>query len=221
MGKGGRVVCIFTPMVLTIASFICILLINLGGINKSSTTLNNLYFFQADFSNFTTDSSVLGTAIELANKEGFISDFYQIHLWNYCNGTDSSTSSDKNVTWCSPRHTGFWFNPYSVWSIEKALNATESVASSLSGANVDESIISELESYISSNADALYDKVLDSSTRKSIALYEKVSKWMFAAYFAGLWALLVTIAFGILAIFSRWGSFFTWLCAIVSRSFPL
>ncbi|KAG9999469.1 hypothetical protein KCU78_g15892, partial [Aureobasidium melanogenum] len=71
-------------------------------------------------------------------------------------------------------------------------------------------------SYVSSNADALYDKVLDSSTRKSIDLYKKVSKWMFAAYFAGLWALVLTIVFGIFAVCSRWGSFLTWICAIIS-----
>lgn len=215
MGKGGRVVCIFTPMVLTIASFICVLLINLGGINKHSTTLNDLYFFQADFSNFTTDSSTLGTVINLAKEEGFISNTYQIHLWNYCTSGNGTASTEHNITYCSPRQTGFWFNPYKVWSLEKALNATENVASELSGTGVDSSIISKLESYVSDNADSLYDEVLDSSTRKSIAMYEKVSKWMFAAYFAGLWALLVTVAFGILAIFSRWGSFFTWLCAIV------
>jgi hypothetical protein len=84
MGKAGRAVCIFTPMALTIASFVCVLLINLGGISKSSTTLNNLHFFTADFTNFTTDSSTLGTVINLAKKEGFISNKYEIFLWNYC-----------------------------------------------------------------------------------------------------------------------------------------
>lgn len=33
MGKGGRIVCIATPMLLTIASFICLILIELSGWN--------------------------------------------------------------------------------------------------------------------------------------------------------------------------------------------
>ncbi|KEQ68462.1 hypothetical protein M436DRAFT_18426, partial [Aureobasidium namibiae CBS 147.97] len=176
MGKAGRAVCIFTPMALTIASFVCVLLINLGGISKSSNTLNDLHFFTADFTNFTTDSSTLGTVINLAKEEGFISNKYEIFLWNYCD-TGNGTSS-QDITYCSPRHTGFWFNPYQVWSLEKALNATD--------------------------------------TRKSIDLYKKLSKWMFAAYFAGLWALVLTIVFGIFAVCSRFGSFLTWICAIIS-----
>ncbi|KAI4765982.1 hypothetical protein E4T52_11684 [Aureobasidium sp. EXF-3400] len=214
MGKAGRAVCIFTPMALTIASFVCVLLINLGGISKSSSTLNDLHFFTADFTNFTTDSSTLGTVINLAKQEGFISNKYEIFLWNYCD-TGNGTSS-QDITYCSHRQTGFWFNPYQVWSLEKALNATESVASSLAGSDVDSSILTQLESYVSSNADALYDQVLDSSTRKSIDLYKKLSKWMFAAYFAGLWALVLTLVFGIFAVCSRFGSFLTWICAIIS-----
>ncbi|KAI5272964.1 hypothetical protein E4T47_03788 [Aureobasidium subglaciale] len=214
MGKAGRAVCIFTPMALTIASFVCVLLINLGGISKSSSTLQDLHFFSADFTNFTTDSSTLGTVINLAKQEGFISNRYEIFLWNYCDSGNGTSS--QNITHCSARKTGFWFDPYQVWSLEKALNATEDVASDLAGTGVDSSIISQLESYVTDNADALYDQVLDSSTRKSIDLYKKLSKWMFAAYFAGLWALIVTIVFGILAVCSRFGSFLTWICAIIS-----
>lgn len=46
MGKLGRIACIATPMALTIASLICLLLVFLGGINKSDSTLNGLYFFK-------------------------------------------------------------------------------------------------------------------------------------------------------------------------------
>lgn len=46
MGKGGRIVCIFTPYVLTIASLICIIMVGLGCTKSSSSTLNDLYFFR-------------------------------------------------------------------------------------------------------------------------------------------------------------------------------
>jgi hypothetical protein len=46
MGKAGRVACIFTPYVLTIASLICIIMVGLGCTKSSSDTLNNLYFMR-------------------------------------------------------------------------------------------------------------------------------------------------------------------------------
>lgn len=46
MGKGGRVVCIFTPYLLTIAALICIIIVGLGCTNSDSKTLNDLYFFR-------------------------------------------------------------------------------------------------------------------------------------------------------------------------------
>ena len=53
MGKAGRFACIFVPMALTLASLICIILVGLGGTNKSSSTLSNLYFFKVRFISFT------------------------------------------------------------------------------------------------------------------------------------------------------------------------
>ena len=46
MGKAGRIACIFTPYVLTVASLICLILVGLGCTNKNSSSLNNLYFFR-------------------------------------------------------------------------------------------------------------------------------------------------------------------------------
>lgn len=45
-------------MALTLASLICIILVGLGGTNKSSSTLSNLYFFKVRFISFTL---MLGT----------------------------------------------------------------------------------------------------------------------------------------------------------------
>lgn len=46
MGKIGRLACIFTPMALSIASLICLLLVFLGGLNKGSELQRDLYFFK-------------------------------------------------------------------------------------------------------------------------------------------------------------------------------
>ena len=42
MGKAGRIACIFTPYMLTIASLVCLILVGLGCTKKG--TLEGLYF---------------------------------------------------------------------------------------------------------------------------------------------------------------------------------
>lgn len=212
MGKAGRAACIFTPMALSIASLVCIILINLGGYSKHSDTLNDLYFFKADFTNFSSSSSTseLATLIEAARESGEIADFYQVHLWNYCTGNETSASTSTNssakVSWCSTRERNFWFDPVEVWNIESVINST---ASSLG--------VSDISlSNLSSNVTSLEDQVLDKSARKALKTYHKVSTWMFTAYFAALWLLLGTVIFGVLAVFSRWFGFLTWLLSLVS-----
>lgn len=46
MGKAGRIACIFTPYVLTIASLICIIMVGLGCTKSSDSNLTNLYFLR-------------------------------------------------------------------------------------------------------------------------------------------------------------------------------
>lgn len=46
MGKAGRIACIFTPYVLTIASLICIIIVGLGCTKSSDSNLSNLYFMR-------------------------------------------------------------------------------------------------------------------------------------------------------------------------------
>ncbi len=84
MGKGGRIACILTPWLLTIASFVCIALIEVSGWNKS--ILPGYYFMKVNF----TDLDISG-ASNLANTttltaalkevEGNLDNIYEIHLW--------------------------------------------------------------------------------------------------------------------------------------------
>lgn len=208
MGKAGRAACIFTPLALTIASFVCVVLINLGGYSKSSSTLSSLYFFQVDFSNYTSgsSSSELSQFLTVARQDGYISDFYQVHLWNYCNGSTDETSGSvtRKVTWCSARTRNSWFDPLDVWNIEGVLNASTVGQSS--------TVIGQLQNNITS----LEESVLDKSARNALKTYQKVSKWVFTAYFASLWFLLAAVVFGVLAVFTRFMSFVTWVISIIS-----
>jgi hypothetical protein len=61
----------------------------------------------------------LAAALEKADLEADLKDFYDIGLWSYCSGNKTS-NGDYQVTYCSPRESEFYFNPVTVWK----LNAT-------------------------------------------------------------------------------------------------
>lgn len=46
MGKGGRLICIFTPYVLTIAALICLIIVGLGSTDNGTDSIRDLYFFR-------------------------------------------------------------------------------------------------------------------------------------------------------------------------------
>ncbi|EMC94505.1 hypothetical protein BAUCODRAFT_158092 [Baudoinia panamericana UAMH 10762] len=215
MGKAGRIACIFTPWALTIASFVCLILIEVSGWG-SKGTFNSFYFMEANFTNLTTASAstlqnttTLTAALELAKSEGKLSEIYQVHLWNYC----SSKSSDGDIDYCSPKTAHFYFDPIAIW----ALNGSNATSTSGSGSNTN-AITTEL-SKLQNNTEKLENEMLGKSGQAAVDAYRHVAIWMFIAYEISFWTTLATIVCGILAIFSRIGSFLTWLCSIASTLF--
>ncbi|KAI4144510.1 MAG: hypothetical protein LQ341_002646 [Variospora aurantia] len=196
MGKAGRFACIFTPMAMTIASLICLIIVGLGGTNKNSGSLNNLYFFRAN----TTDINVkpgdlnipqnaltdafLNRTTDVVKDALDVKDFYHVSLWNYCAG-DFDNGTDK-VTYCSPRKNEFWFNPIDLWG---------------------------LNNY--SNIEQLFSEQL----RDGLNAYRVAAKWMFIAYVIAVVATIVEIFVGIFALFSRIGSLATTIVSTISSLF--
>jgi len=192
MVNAGRIACISTPFVLSIASLICIILVFLAGTSKNNTSLDNIYFFQGDLSNFTADPStdiipgtnadneLLNTGLKQAKEDLKLKDIYQIYLWNYCAG-----ATDKPYEYCSPKKAYFWFNPVEVWG----LNNT--------------------------GVEQLFPKELNNGLKT----YQTVSKWMFIVYVISLITTILEIVVGISAIFSRWGSFATTFFSTASSLF--
>ncbi|KAF1990319.1 hypothetical protein K402DRAFT_439749 [Aulographum hederae CBS 113979] len=131
MGKAGRFACIFVPMGLSIASLVCIVLALLGQQSKGGLQ-SSIYFFKADLSNFTAnpanidtsnipdipgttvDNNLLAALTRVADA-GNLKDFYQVGLWNYCDG--EIQNGNANVDFCSDRKANFWFNPVEVWGL--------------------------------------------------------------------------------------------------------
>lgn len=216
MGKAGRIACIFTPWALTVASFVCLVLIELGGSNKGSTELNRLYFMQANFSQFdvsaagtVANTTTLTASLALAKENDLLRDLYQIHLWNYC----SSNSTATTVDYCSKRTSEFVFDPLVIWGLNSS-TATSASTASTTGDNALQSAAASAKN----STETLENEVLGKTGKEALDAYRHVAKWMFVAYEISSWTSLATIIVSILAIFSRWGSFLTWFFSIVSSS---
>ncbi|KAF2653949.1 hypothetical protein K491DRAFT_495259 [Lophiostoma macrostomum CBS 122681] len=132
MGKLGRFACIFTPMVLTIGALLCLGLAFSGQLNKNSSLQNDLYFFKANLQDFTSDpdnpdivkeandqidNELLQALQSQAKTNGDLKDFYQVGLFGYCSGTIDDKTKKETVEFCSPRKTGFYFDPIEVWGL--------------------------------------------------------------------------------------------------------
>jgi len=202
MGKAGRFACIFTPMALTIASLVCLIIAGLGGTNQSNSFYNTLYFFRANTSDINVDPSLLSLpsnaltdqiinqTTSVAKTALNISDFYHVSLWNYCSGSFGSNSTggtSDNVNFCSPHETYFWFNPVDVWN----LNNTAT------------------------------DQFFSSELKAGLNTYRITAKWMAICYIVAVISTIVEILVGFTALFSRLGSLATTIISSVSSLFTI
>lgn len=197
MGKAGRFACIFTPMAMTIASLICLVIVLSGQAYNKSEVSRGLYFFKADTSAFkenpenvldhlpegVTPNNDLVKAMQGAASSGNMRDIYQVGFWNYC---EADLKDGKEENWhCTDRENYFWFNPFAVWKLENT---------SIQAAFPDD-------------------------FKNGIEAYEKVSKWMFISYMLALVLTIAEVLVGISAIFSRWGSMITTIISTAQTLF--
>ncbi|KAF2212383.1 hypothetical protein CERZMDRAFT_41699 [Cercospora zeae-maydis SCOH1-5] len=113
MGKAARAACIFVPMALTIAAFVCGVLLQVAGWN----TLGSYYFFRANLTDLNVQgtegggNSVLNDAIGQIRTSGGIGKIYNVYLWNYCYSNETDGSHED----CTGRKTSFVFDPIKEW----------------------------------------------------------------------------------------------------------
>jgi len=210
MGKAGRIACITTPMVLTIASLIALAFVEVSGWSKGSP-LNNNYMMSIDFSNFSTagaDAGTLTNALTAADTANILEDQYRVYLWSYC----TADKSDNNMDWCSKKQSGFVFDPVDLFQLNSTSATTPTGTSSSD--NAVESTINEIKDAY----DSKKDDILGDTASGALKVYKKVAKWNFWAYQIAFWTTVITIVVGLLAICSRWGSLCTWIMAVVSLS---
>jgi hypothetical protein len=222
MGKRGRVACIFTPMSLTVASFLALTFFQVSGWHSNSL-LDPNFLMYADFGNLSVTSvggftgrPELAEALSLASMSGELEDTYRVYLWNYCSGSRSSGEVTSRDSRCSERQSGFIFDPVGVFG----LNTTSSSRQPDDSNNTNNTIVTAIDA-VKDDLKDLEMKVLGGAGSRALSIYRRVARWNFIAYQCAFWTTLVTIIIGLVAICSRWGSLFTWVMAVVSFNHPL
>lgn len=222
MGKAARIGCIFTPLLLTIASFACLGAVVIGGLSHS--TRNGLWFFEANFArlNFErADSSMssLTNALRSAKDAGHLAPEYTVYFDSYC----LPNLRTNTVSYCSGYYPDGYFDVFSVWDLNS--NSTGSSKSSSSGVSggptKSATKISSLEQEKDNLSNAVSnteEQIAGKAAYLAIKSYADASQWMRTAYRISLWTGIGTVLCSILAMFSRWGSFLTWAVSLVSTS---
>jgi hypothetical protein len=222
MGKRGRVACIFTPMSLTVASFLALTFFQVSGWHSNSL-LDPNFLMYADFGNLSVTSvdgftgrPELAEALSLASMSGGLEDTYRVYLWNYCSGSRSSGEVTSRDSRCSERQSGFIFDPVGVFG----LNTTSSSRQPDDSNDTNNAIVTAIDA-VKDDLKNLETKVLGGAASRALSIYRRVARWNFIAYQCAFWTTLVTIIVGLVAICSRWGSLFTLIMAVVSFHHPL
>ena len=203
MGKAGRFACIFLPMAATIMSLVSLIVVGLGGTNKNDSNLNSLYFFRANTSDISVDSSIINIpdnpitdpiigkgSNNVAQSILDIKDFYHVSLWNYCTGDFQKNSTggvSDHVTECSPRKKQFWFNPVEIWHLNNSAT----------------------------------DQFISKELKDGLKAYQTTAKWMYIAYIVAVITTCAEILVGFTALFSRLGSLATTIVSTISSLFTI
>ncbi|KAJ6102332.1 SUR7/PalI family-domain-containing protein [Penicillium sp. IBT 16267x] len=206
---------VFIALGLSIASLICILLVVLGGINKESQILGDLYAFQIDLKTFfanepegayrgiipgitnmtvgeipgvTTANQAFADALWYTRGANELSQFYSIYLWDYCASNGSVVNS---AAVCTQHGANATFNPFT------AMNLSQHTGSQ--------------------SEDTVYPTTLADGMR----VYSGAIGWLRASFIIAAVAKFVELVIGVVAATSKWGSLFATFIAVATSVFIL
>ncbi|KAI1380762.1 SUR7/PalI family-domain-containing protein [Hypoxylon crocopeplum] len=92
-----------------LVAVVFLILVEIGN-TRSTSVLGDIYFFKLDLSDILPQS--VPTSLTLQNSIARtlgLHDFYQVGLWNFCEGYDTD-----GITYCSPTTNLYWFNPVEI-----------------------------------------------------------------------------------------------------------
>ena len=105
--KSRKVFAIFTAFLFFVC-LIFLILVNIGNLSNHHV-LGDLYFFKIDLSHIIPASTPNSQLINSLARSIGLHDFYQVGLWNFCEGYDN-----VGITACSKPKTLYWFNPVQI-----------------------------------------------------------------------------------------------------------
>ncbi|KIX95949.1 uncharacterized protein Z520_08204 [Fonsecaea multimorphosa CBS 102226] len=98
---------IFTVTIYLLAT-IFLILVEIGNINNDAV-IRSTYFLQIELANIIPASVPNAVFINSIAQSIGLHDFYQVGLWNYCEGYNG-----EGITYCSPTRTLYWFDPVEI-----------------------------------------------------------------------------------------------------------
>jgi hypothetical protein len=108
---------IFTAF-LFFVTLVFLIIIQIGNVSNMKV-IGELYMFKVDVSNIIPQSAGDRTLQNTAARSLGLHDFYQVGLWNFCEGYN-----DQGITACSKPSVFFWFNPVQIILDELLQGAT-------------------------------------------------------------------------------------------------
>jgi hypothetical protein len=89
-------------------STIFLILVEIGNINNN-VVIRDTFFLRISLANIIPASVPNALFINSIARSIGLHDFYQVGLWNFCEGYDNT-----GITYCSPTKTLYWFNPVEI-----------------------------------------------------------------------------------------------------------
>ena len=113
---------------LFLVALVFIILIEIGNTSASQPVLNSIYFLKLDLSHVIALSVPQAQLINSIARTLGLHDFYQVGLWNYCQGYGDEVSD------CSKPKAMYWFDPVEIILSELLAGATIALPSSITEA---------------------------------------------------------------------------------------
>jgi hypothetical protein len=109
-------------------AWIFLVLVLVGNVSNKPV-LRDTYFLKLDLSNIIPESVPNAVFINSIARTIGLHDFYQVGVWNFCEGYD-----DSGITSCSHPQTLYWFDPVSILLNELLSGATIALPSDIDNA---------------------------------------------------------------------------------------
>ena len=90
---------------------------------RTGSVLTNVYFIRLNLANVIPTSFANATLLNSIAQTLGLHDYYQVGLWNYCQGYLDSRGTDS----CLPTQTLYWFNPVEIISSQLIAGASSMI----------------------------------------------------------------------------------------------